>query len=59
VDEEDCVRLQRCTTADQSELTRRRPDYSGTQIGQAFKPAAEACSFLPFFRVMTGLKMSL
>jgi len=36
------------------------PDYtSGTQIGQAFKPAAEAWSFLPFFKVMTARKMSL
>lgn len=40
-------------------LPRHRPDYSGTQSGKAFKPTAEAKSFLPFFRVMNGLKMSL
>lgn len=32
---------------------------SRTQIGQAFKPLEAAWSFLPFRRVMTGLKISL
>lgn len=32
---------------------------SRTQIGQAFSPLEAACSFLPFLRVITGLKISL
>jgi len=61
VEEEKHKRRQVLTVEDGAAmLSRTSPDYaSGTQIGQAFEPAAEAWSFLPFFKVMTARKMSL